>query len=108
MKQPKTAIGKDGKTYTKASLINLMNTNDSILIKGLLLIHRYQTQEEKRVEDTIVHNNVGFTGSHGKKMTGIANWYLRNGSISPNQLALVRRRMPKYANQLLRIMAGAQ
>lgn len=78
-------------------------TNDRWTIRGLMAIYNYQTEQEKDAQETLVFNNVGFNGADGKLMSSMAEFYKRNNYLTEKQIALVRRRLEKYAGQLTKI-----
>ena len=69
-------------------------------IRGLLRIYEDQTAEEQSVGHTREHNGVGFTGVDGEIMSSFAEQINRGRNMSPKQMALIHKKMPKYAAQL--------
>lgn len=104
----KEFVGKDGRVWNEEELKNLLKLNEKAAVKAMMLIYDYQTNDEKNVEDTKYHNNVGFTGSDGKKLTGMSNFYKNRGFLTEKQIKVILKRMPKYAGQVIRIMKGEQ
>ena len=70
---------------------------------ALLKIFEFQTAEEQDSEHTYFHNGVGFTGADGEILTSFAKQLQRKGFLSPKQMALVFKKMPKYWKQVLTI-----
>lgn len=91
------------KIWTKEEIAEKIRNDEEWLLRGLVAIFNKQTEDEKQVEDTRHHNDVGFTGADGRLMTSMAKFYLRNRYLSDNQKFLVRKRMTKYAKQLAKI-----
>lgn len=87
------------KNYVKHQL----GTNPSWSLKALVRVLDFQTQDEINHEQTEIRNGVGFTGSDGEILTSIAKQYIQRGSLSPKQVALVMKKMPKYWNQIIMI-----
>lgn len=77
-------------------------TSDKWLLRGLLAIYRYQTEQEKAVDSTLNNNGVGFSAFDAEFLSGVA----ARGFISPKQMPHVRKSMLKYAGQLVRISEG--
>ena len=98
---------------TKETIQAKILTDDVWLERGVYAIWEFQTQVEKQNETTRHHNNVGFNGVDGKIMTSFGNQIHRKvwgkyavafGScLSEKQKRIARRKMGKYAGQLLKI-----
>jgi len=81
--------------------------------RALLVIYGKQTEDEKSAEVTVASNGVGFSGFDAELLTSFAKqletkqdkypgkpeWWL-----SPGQMKWVFKKMPKYANQLIRLL----
>lgn len=87
---------KDRIAYLRTQLA----TNAQWATKGLLRIYEYQTADEQMQEATTLHNNVGFTGVDGTILSSFAKQILKGHTMSPKQMELIFKKMPKYANQL--------
>ena len=93
-----------------------MLESDKWLIRGLLAIFRYQTNHEQASEVTEDHNSVGFSGVDGQILSSFAKQVLRweKGErkyptpLSSRQLEILRKKMGKYAGQLVRIIHAKQ
>jgi hypothetical protein len=70
---------------------------------ALLKIFEFQTAEEKIVEHTHDHNGVGFTGIDGEILTSFAKQLKTRNFLSPKQMALLYKKMPKYWKQIVSI-----
>jgi hypothetical protein len=90
-------------TYNKEDIQAKLKSSDKWLIRGLLAIYNNQTSHEKVVEGVVEDNGIGFNGVDGEILTKMAKWYNDKGWLSPKQIALVRRKMLKYAGQLAKI-----
>ena len=69
-------------------------------IRGLLRIYEDQTAEEQNAGHTHDHNGVGFTGVDGEILSSFASQIEKGRNMSPKQMALIYKKMPKYAAQL--------
>lgn len=68
--------------------------------RGLLRIYEYQTTDEKATQDTRHWNNVGFSGVDAEILSSFAEQLLKGRTLSEKQMAIVFRKMKKYARQL--------
>jgi hypothetical protein len=93
--------------------------NDVWLERAIHAVWKYQTQSEQLDEATKLNNGVGFNGTDGSFLTSLGNWIDRrtfSGSrkdlfgkvLSAKQKAFARKKMAKYAAQLVRISESAQ
>lgn len=89
------------KAQIKEFVRNQLGSNQTWALKGLLKIYEFQTAEEQSIETTCVHNNVGFTGTDGEILTSFAKQLKYKGYLSPKQMALVYKKMPKYWKQII-------
>lgn len=90
------------KTYTQEEIRKLVGTDDLWAVRALLAIYERQTEDEKTNHMTKHENHVGFSGIDAEILTSIAEQAKRHG-LSAKQLALVKKRMPKYSRQLYEI-----
>jgi len=93
-------------TYTsKEQLIEALKkqiaNNDNQALKALKTIYANQTFDEKRIEATAHNNGIGFSGKDAKILSSFAKQLNYRGSLSPKQMAIVKRLMPRYARQLI-------
>ncbi len=95
------------KKWTKDEILERITADDKWLVRGLLAIHARQTEEEKAAETTKEQNGIGFNGVDAQILSDFVNQYHRtNGFLSTRQMALIRKKMIKYAGQLTRIANG--
>jgi hypothetical protein len=94
----------------KDTIANLLKTNDKAVARAIVVLNERQTAAEQATEFTINNNGVGFTPADAAMGTSMAKFFLRNGYLSPKQLAYWRKpnvrgvpRICKYAGQLLDI-----
>ncbi len=69
-------------------------------VRALLRIYEDQTAEEQAVGHTRVHNGVGFSGVDGEILSSFAEQVQRGRTLSAKQMAIVFKKMPRYARQL--------
>lgn len=91
------------KTYTAESVIENLQTSDAWVARAVVAIFNKQTEAEKQVSATVEHNGVGFNAIDAEILSDFARFYLQRGYMTPKQVALARKKMPKYAGQLVRI-----
>ena len=84
----------------------MLNRNNVGIIQGLDRIYELQTDAERADDNTIEDNGVGFSGVDGEILTSIAGQFLKWGSVSEKQFAIVKKKMVKYAGQLAKIANG--
>jgi hypothetical protein len=94
----------------KDIIVNLLKTNDKAVARAIVVLNERQTATEQASEFTINNNGVGFTPADAHMGTSMAKFFLRNGYLSPKQIAYWRKpnvkgvpRICKYAGQLLDI-----
>lgn len=95
-------------TVTKEQIIHLLATNDKAVARALVVLAARQTDDERRVQTTKHLNGRGFRPCHARMGTSMAEFYTRNGYLSPKQIAYWRKqertgksRIAIYAGQLL-------
>lgn len=92
---------------TGTDIVKLLETNDKAVARALVVLYERQTEDEKAGENTRHHNNRGFRPCHARMGTSMAKFYLRNGYLSPKQVAYWRKqgkegmRISIYWRQLL-------
>lgn len=87
--------------WTKEKLIRLLDSNDVAVWKAVHRIYQNQTAAEKAVGETCVYNGIGFSGADGGILSSFAQFYEKNGYLSPKQTAIARKKIKKYTRQLL-------
>lgn len=94
--------------------VKLLVTNSpGFAVHCLKELYKYQTQEEKEIEETKVDNGVGFSGADGNILTSFAKQVIRyeeekehkyESSLSRKQMELLVKKLQKYSKQLSRIL----
>ena len=92
---------------TPAEIKAKISSDDRWATRALLSIYENQTSEEQSSQSTIEDNGIGFNGTDAEFLSSIAQGVLRYGQPTPRQMPHVRKKMPKYANQLFAIAMGA-
>jgi hypothetical protein len=77
-----------------------LGTNPTWARRALIRIFENQTEYEQSAETVNEFNGIGFTKSDGQLLTSFANQLSDRGFLSPKQMNILFRRMPKYAGQL--------
>lgn len=86
--------------WTKKEIKDLLERNDTMVCRSLVQLYNCQDEVEKTVGDTVSQNGVGFNCIDAPFMTSCAEFYLKNNYLSKKQIAFVRKKIMKYANQL--------
>jgi hypothetical protein len=90
----------------------MLKSDSRWTIRGLLAIFSRQTVDETSSDATIEDNGVGFTGFDAEILTSFAKrvmeWEQETThkyptALSPRQIEVLQKRMPKYAQQLIKI-----
>ena len=97
-----------GRKWNKESLKDLLKNNDMAVIRALLLIYSYQTESEKEFAETTEDNGMGFNGVDAEILTSFVNWYKAHNYLSEKQMFLARKKIMKYAQQILNHMYNEQ
>lgn len=77
-----------------------ITTNARWARRALIALFEQQTEEEKTSEETVVYNNAGFTGCDAYILTSLAKSYLQYNNLTDKQMALLYKKIGKYANQI--------
>ena len=83
-----------------AHIKEMLKTNEKWAIRALVRIFEYQTRDEQDSETTRHWNNVGFNGADAEILSSFAKQVNRGRTLSVKQMAILHRRIPKYASQL--------
>jgi hypothetical protein len=90
------------KQQTLEVLQGKLRTDSRWAQRGLLAIYRNQTEDEKVAANVKHHNSMGFRCMDSIILTSFANQLQTRGSLSPKQMSVVFKLMPKYARQLMK------
>jgi hypothetical protein len=80
--------------------------DDEWLLWGLLRVFDEQTADEQVAGDARYYNKVGFNGHDAEILCSFSRQFLKKATLSVKQLALAKKKMPKYAGQLIKLMAS--
>lgn len=94
--------------WTSGSMRKVLDSSDEQLMKAVVQLYNYQTEDEKKGRETIHDNAVGFNKPDASFLTGMARLYLSKGlaGMTKNQIERTRKLMHKYVSQLT-IIANA-
>ena len=79
----------------------LLEANDHVLANVLIFLYNRQTEVEQQQEGTIERNSRGFNGVDGQIFTSFSKQLISRGYLSPKQLDLCRKKLPKYWKQVI-------
>ncbi len=92
-------------TMSKKALVEQLRlrlaSNDRWALRALLRIYQNQTADEQTRDTTLERNGIGFTGPDAEILSSFARQYQRRGCLSPKQMAILHRRIPAYARQIV-------
>ena len=93
------------KITSKAQLVSMLKTQLATrpqqAIKGLMRIYANQTESEQSSGIVISNNGIGFIHVDSEILTSFAKQFEERGTLSEKQLAILYKKMPKYAGQLI-------
>lgn len=84
-----------------AVLKQQLATRPQQAINGLMRVFANQTADEQQEGSVRVHNGVGFVPTDAMILSSFAQQYQKKGSLSEKQMAILYKKMPKYAGQLI-------
>ena len=107
---------KDRIEFMRNKLLN----DDRWILRGMFAIYQRQTADEQTSESTRYWNNIGFTGADALLLSSFTKQMMKRGFeermnqanttirsfFSEKQEFHIRKRMPKYARQLVKISTG--
>ena len=89
------------KQDTLNRLQEVLRTDARWAQRALLAIYKNQTADEQRAANVTHDNGMGFRCMDSIILTSFANQLQTRGSLSPKQMNVVFKLMPKYARQLM-------
>lgn len=75
---------------TGTDIVNLLRTNDKAVCRALVVLKNLQTEDEQDAKTSFVDNRRGFRPQHAKIGTSMAEFYEKNGYLTPKQIAYWR------------------
>jgi len=95
------------KQDTLNRLQEVLRTDARWAQRALLAIYKNQTADEQRAANVTHDNGMGFRCMDSIILTSFANQLQTRGSLSPKQMNVVFKLMPKYARQLMKFYGDA-
>lgn len=89
------------KKAKQAALKNQLGTNPKWALRALTVVYGYQTADEQGSGVTIAQNGVGFSGMDAEILSSFAEQVKRGRTLSPKQMGLLFKKMPRYWRQIL-------
>lgn len=90
-------------TYTKETILDLLNKSDKAVCRAVVAIWKRQTADEQQAQATAHKNGIGFAAFDAEILSSFAEQYNKRGSLSEKQIALARKRIVHYWRQLVEI-----
>lgn len=86
---------------TKDEIKTKLGENRAWAERAIVVLYARQTSEEKSEKITKEHNAVGFSGPDAEILSDYAEWLNSGRNLTPRQLAVAFRLLPKYWKQIL-------
>jgi hypothetical protein len=100
---------------SKEQIISLLATNDKAVARALVALNDRQTADEQQNQSTRLDNGMGFKPCHARMGTSMAEFFQKNGYLSPKQIAYWRKvdangsmRIGCYWKQLMEVAAAKE
>ena len=90
-------------TERKKFMRQKLSLSSSWALKGLEKIYAAQTSDEQAYQTTSHNNNVGFGGADAEILSSFAEQYAKRKFLSPKQMIILYKKIPKYWRQLILI-----
>jgi hypothetical protein len=87
---------------------NKLSTNDKWAKKALLEIYKRQTPVEQESQQTIVHNDIGFSGVDAELLSSYAKQLEASQWLSSKQMLWLKKKIVKYWRQIMEISDKAK
>jgi hypothetical protein len=84
-------------TYVKTQL----STNPAWATRAIVKLWQRQTADEQASQNTGHDNGVGFNGTDAFILSSFAEQINKGRTLSPKQLAIAFRKLPKYSKQII-------
>jgi len=102
----KVIIGEQ--VWTPQRIKEAMLKYDKALTTGLVKIYQRQNLDEQAFNATLCDNGEGFNSCDANILSSMAKQVLKGHTLTTKQLEIARTKMPKYANQLFRLLKASQ
>ncbi len=86
--------------WNKTRMHELLDESDKAVVRALLTIYDFQTEDEKASHTTSKDNNVGFSAFDAEFCSDLAEKVKRGWTLSAKQMAVLRNKMKRYHRQL--------
>lgn len=93
-------------TYTKELIKTRITTEPRQAIRALIALYEKQTTYEKSAHQTREANKVGFSAFDAEILTSFAEQFKERGRLTENQIVILKKKIGKYAGQLLKMVEG--
>ena len=80
---------------------NQLATNPAWAVKALVKVYTLQTFDEQASDRTSHDNGVGFSGVDANILSSFAKQVNAGRNLSPKQMAIVFKKMPRYHKQVM-------
>lgn len=94
------------KHWNRENIQAILAERDDAVTRGMTVIHRFQTADERVTQTATEHNKVGWSKFDARIMSSLVVFYERRGYLSRKQMNIARRKMSKYAGQLAKVANG--
>lgn len=91
------------RVWTEEEIKNLIQTNDIVLYRALLMLYDCQTVSEQATESTKEQNGIGFNAYDAKFLTSVSEFLKKAGFLTDKQKYITRKKLVKYNRQLTRL-----
>ena len=93
---------KTTKAHVQSFVKSKLSTDATWAVKAMVRIfNENQMADEKQSEHTIHNNGIGFNGIDSTILSSFAQQVIRGRSLSTKQMAIVFKKMPRYARQVI-------
>ena len=99
VKIPKT-ITINNRVWSPDAVKQSLLESDKAVKAALLRIYSFQTEDEKRSEETQSSNGKGFNATDAEILSSFSVQLTTKGWLSPKQIALARKKLMKYSRQI--------
>ena len=103
-KKKTNQVEVNGKLWDKQKLKDLLMRNDKAVMRAILLLYSFQTDEEQYSSITSIKNNRGFNMWDANILTPFAKQIKEGIGLSSKQLYVARPKILKYVGQILKYM----
>ena len=79
---------------------NQLATNQAWAIRALVKVYTLQTLDEQASDRTSHNNGIGFSGVDANILSSFAKQVNAGRNLSPKQMAIVFKKMPRYHKQV--------